>query len=308
MNSIRIKPAIAALLVAFPILGSVFSTSAASTLFVPLGATWKYLDNGSNQGTTWTRPDFNDSSWRSGCAQLGYGDGDECTVVGYGPDPLHKYVTTYFRRQFVVANAAQYVALSIQLLRDDGAVVYLNGTEVFRSNMPEGPILYNTTASRSAIENIFVTSTFCATRLAEGTNILAVEIHQVNPDSSDISFDMSLEGLTVLTPDVRITQPEDLARFPGGTPIQFSADASEPCGAIRTVEFYQGNTKLGEVTSSPFQFTWTNAPFGNSTIQAVAINEFGTRGTSAPVHVRVLVGENTPLLAQHSVWKYLDNG
>ena len=52
----------------------------------PPGAVWRYLDNGSDQGTAWRAAAFNDTGWKSGAAELGYGDGDEATVVGYGPN------------------------------------------------------------------------------------------------------------------------------------------------------------------------------------------------------------------------------
>src|SRR6266496_4393275 len=56
------------------------------------GATWKYLDTGVDPGTAWRGPGFDDSSWASGAAQLGFGDGDEVTVIRSG------IVTAYFRK------------------------------------------------------------------------------------------------------------------------------------------------------------------------------------------------------------------
>ena len=299
MSTLRILFALGIL--AFPAWG-------ASTVFVPLGATWKYLDNGSNQGTPWRQPAFNDASWSSGCAQLGYGDGDECTTVSYGTDPARKYITTYFRRQFQLTNAAQFLAFSVQLLADDGAVVYLNGTELLRRRMPDGAIAFNTTAATSASDGIYDFAAFCATSLVEGTNVVAVEVHQVTQGSSDISFDLRLEGLDVITPGVQVTQPEEASRFPAGANILLAASATETCGAIRAVEFYQGSTKIGQAVSDPFAMTWSNVPIGNYTIQAVATNQFGTRGTSAPVHISVLVPENTVLIPAQANWKYLDDG
>src|SRR5205823_870853 len=58
------------------------STTITSNLIAP-GATWRYLDNGSNQGTAWSAMAFSDTTWKSGKAQLGYGDGDEATVVSF---------------------------------------------------------------------------------------------------------------------------------------------------------------------------------------------------------------------------------
>src|ERR1043165_4060661 len=118
---------------------------------VPAESLWKYLDNGSDQGTAWQAVTFNDGSWASARAQLGYGDGDEVTTVGFGADPNNKFITTYFRSAFTLTNASSFTNLTVSLLRDDGGVVYLNGTEIFRNNMPTpGPILFNTLASGNA--------------------------------------------------------------------------------------------------------------------------------------------------------------
>ena len=65
-----------------------------------MGANWRYLDDGSDQGTAWYAPGFDDTGWADGDAQLGYGDGDETTVVSYGPDRWNKHITTYFRHTF----------------------------------------------------------------------------------------------------------------------------------------------------------------------------------------------------------------
>jgi hypothetical protein len=169
---------------------------------VTTGSVWKYLDNGSNQGTNWTSLTFNDASWASGPAELGFGDTaegrPEATVVSFGPVATNKYVTTYFRRAFQISNPASVTSLAIRLLRDDGAVVYLNGTEVFRSNMPEDVINYLTFASAvvgNADEFAFYSQTVAPSLLVNGTNVLAVEIHQNVRTSSDLSFDLELSGL-----------------------------------------------------------------------------------------------------------------
>jgi hypothetical protein len=176
------------------------------TVLVPDGSVWKYLDDGTNQGTAWRDTLFDDSGWASGPAQLGYGDGDEATVVGYGPDPNNKYITTYFRHSFEVADASLFTYLHLQLLRDDGAVVYLNGAEITRSNMPAGTITYLTRAASTVggdAEDAFLNYYVLSTDLKTGTNVLAVEIHQRSATSSDISFDLALVGLADLSHPTR---------------------------------------------------------------------------------------------------------
>ncbi|MBN1465082.1 T9SS type A sorting domain-containing protein, partial [candidate division KSB1 bacterium] len=96
---------------------------------------------------------------------------------------------------FTVPDASLITKLNLDLLRDDGAIVYLNGSEVLRSNMPVDPITYKTTASSvvdGAAENQFLTATVAANRLTTGTNVLAVEIHQYFKMDEDISFDLKL--------------------------------------------------------------------------------------------------------------------
>lgn len=133
------------------VLLSLLSTAHAQTTLVARGSTWKYLDNGSNQGTAWRAAAFDDSTWSSGPAPLGYGDNQaQATIVSFGPDPNAKYITTYFRRNFQVANAAAVTSLQLELRRDDGAVVYINGTEVLRDAMPAGTITSSTFASITA--------------------------------------------------------------------------------------------------------------------------------------------------------------
>ena len=196
MNTVQMKTL--RLVFALAILSAFFSPAAraADTTLVPTGATWKYLDNGSDQGTAWRASGFNDSTWPSGAAQLGYGDGDEVTTVGFGPDANNKFITTYFRRAFSVTNAGAFNALTLRLMRDDGAVVYLNGVEVWRTNMPTGTVGFSTPASvaiAGADESTFVQMTLSPS-LVTGTNVLAVELHQSGGTSTDISFDLQLIG------------------------------------------------------------------------------------------------------------------
>ena len=169
----------------------------ADPVLIAAGSDWAYLDDGSDQGTAWRGSGFNDSSWSTGSAELGYGDGGEATVVNGGPVGA-RFITTYFRRDFTVGNPATFPDLELQLKRDDGAVVYINGVEVVRSNMPGGTIGYTTRASSGisgGAEGAFNTFMISPSALVSGVNVVAVEIHQRSPQSSDISFDLSLEGI-----------------------------------------------------------------------------------------------------------------
>ncbi|WP_148572482.1 fibronectin type III domain-containing protein [Nocardioides caldifontis] len=198
------------------------TTRPPSQNFVDAGDSWRYLSNGSNQGTAWRAPGFNDASWSVGNAQLGFGDSDETTVIS----PLG--LTHYFRTQFTVADADAVSSLTARLLRDDGAVVHLNGTEVWRSNMPTGTIGYQTPAASDvagAAESTFVEQAISAAALVDGTNTLAVEVHN-RSGSDDVSFDLEL-----------------VPTF--GEPTQDTTPPSQP-----------GNLRTTSVTSSSVALAW----------------------------------------------------
>jgi hypothetical protein len=290
------------------------SAQAAGLVLVPAGSVWKYLDDGSDQGTAWRSIDYEDDGWPQGPAQLGYGDGDEATVVDFGPDEDDKFLTTYFRHVFELTDTNGLTNLTVRLLRDDGGVVYLNGVEIFRSNMPQGAINYRmrsaTTVSGSGGTTFYSTNANPAL-LVLGRNQLAVEIHQSVTNSSDISFDLELiAGSAVAPPVVAITQPVDQASFPGPTNLVITATASDPDGTVTRVEFYSGNNKLGEDTTSPYNFVWSNAPSGSHSLYAAAQDDLGLTTKSAGVKVLIGAGHspNEVLLPAGSVWRYLDDG
>lgn len=206
---------------------SIILSQAAITASVPLissEAFWSYLDDGSDLDPAWTEVNYPDESWSEGQAELGYGDGDETTVVSYGNDGNDKYITTYFRKTFTVADATTFDDLLVRLKRDDGAVVYLNGNEILRSNLPNGEITFDTEANSAVSsdeEDAFYEYTVAANDLVSGLNCIAVEIHQISPTSSDISFDLELVGLQYSTATIldQVTYTQQLTDVSMGRPI-----------------------------------------------------------------------------------------
>jgi hypothetical protein len=179
-----------------------------SSLIAP-GSAWSFLDTGADPGAGWTGAGYDDGSWATGTAELGYGDGDEATVIGYGPDQDDRFITTYFRRSFVVSDPGIASDLTLRLKRDDGAVVYINGVEVARSNMPAGPIGPSTLAASAVVdadESAFSTISLDPSVLVAGVNVIAVEIHQAAPNSSDISFDLGLELSASTAPPITLSR------------------------------------------------------------------------------------------------------
>ncbi|HET6407265.1 MAG TPA: hypothetical protein VFG14_05245, partial [Chthoniobacteraceae bacterium] len=166
----------------------------ARSVLVAAGSAWKFRDTGEDLGVAWTELGFDDLAWPSGPAQLGFGEDDEATPLASVPSRI----TTYFRRIFNVADPRKYRALTLRLMRDDGAVVWLNGTELARSNMPlTGDIGWGTSASSGVsgtAENVFVNHELDARGLRVGINVLAVELHQFGDQSTDLSFDLELSA------------------------------------------------------------------------------------------------------------------
>ncbi len=175
----------------------IYNAGLTTDTVLPAGSTWKYLASANAPVSSWKNAGFNDTSWLSGPAQLGYGDGDEATVVSFGGNTSARYVTTYFRKTFTVTNKANVQSAKVFVLRDDGAAVYVNGTEIGRSNLPSGSIGYTTNANTNVTgadeSTQFYEMAIPLANIVEGTNYLAVEVHKFSPSEDDLSFDARVE-------------------------------------------------------------------------------------------------------------------
>ena len=166
----------------------------ADTTFVKFGSNWQYLDDGTNQeATNWTTGSL---AWPSGPAQLGYGEGNERTVVGYGSDPSSKYVTTYFRSSVNIASPSSFTSFIFNLYLDDAAIIYVNGTQAVKTNLP-ATVTYTTLATAAAADNGHVIQAFSVPTgsFNPGTNVIAVEVHQSSVSNAAIVFDLELKGI-----------------------------------------------------------------------------------------------------------------
>ncbi len=160
---------------------------------LPLGDTWKYLDGATAYPSNWNQTTFDDSSWSSGQAQLGYGDGDENTVISYGGNGSSKIPTYLFRKTINITDVDQLENLQLGLVADDGGIVYINGQEVFRNNMNSVTASFSDYAAGTVRgENSVVSTDLDASVLVEGENVIAVEVHQASGTSSDVSFDLNM--------------------------------------------------------------------------------------------------------------------
>lgn len=155
---------------------------------------WKYDQSGADLSAAgWADPAFNDSAWPSGPGILAK---EEATL----PEPIRTPLTLgkltyYFRTHFDFPGDPRGAKLRLRLVIDDGCVVYLNGKEVYRLRLPEGPVTYSTLASAN-VSDAVAEGPFeiAAANLNRGDNVLAVEVHQSNAASSDLVFGLALEA------------------------------------------------------------------------------------------------------------------
>ncbi len=177
----------------------------AAQTFIARGSTWRYFDQGTmptNQAVAWSELTYNDSVWPAGPAIFGFAGGAPTNPVS---TLTRRYIsgssgpivnTTYFRKKFTLSSIDQAPNLSASLLCDDGAVLYINGVEALRYNMPNDAVTYSTLATPGVSgtnQTTYVTQVLDPSLLRAGENLVAVEIHQVNGTSSDLYFDFDLK-------------------------------------------------------------------------------------------------------------------
>lgn len=164
---------------------------------------WSYSQSVTDD-REWTSLEYDDSSWQHGTSPLGFGDPDIATVV-YTPKQSGEVpTTTYFRASFQVQDSQRLTGLAIKIRLDDGCVVFLNGKEVLRLNLPPERIDAGTFAVQrieGLDEKLHRQFEIPSDHALEGDNVLAVEVHQPGNGSSDLIMDLALAGLTDSVPN-----------------------------------------------------------------------------------------------------------
>ena len=241
------------------------TTNPVTSTLIHGGDIWKYSDTGQDLGTNWSQPGYDDSGWASGTARLGYGDPTVFTTVSFGTNASNKHITTYFRDSFVVSGNVTFTNLNFRLARVDGAVVWLNGQEAFRTNIPIGPITYTNPASQRAIiyeqPYTFYPTNIAVSNLPAGTNLVAVEVHLYVAGRTVLGFDLELIGTGYISPSLSIASAGTniflawpVANGTGYT-LYSSTDLTAPGGWTPAVATVQTNGGQYVVTLSPDAIT-----------------------------------------------------
>lgn len=175
---------------------------------------WRYDRSGEDLGTDWREKNYIDSAWPAGAALIG----EEPTAftiplrtpVSRLTDDGAYIKTMYFRTKFNWSGATADAKLSLRHVIDDGAVFYLNGTEVHRFGITAGVVVDATTDAASHEQFIEGPFAISGATLVEGENVLAVEVHQSGASSSDIVFGAEL---TASVPSSGVSGPPEITRI-----------------------------------------------------------------------------------------------
>jgi len=325
LNSVTSSPALLTVLPAI------------SFSLVPLTNLWRYDQTGADLGTAWKEVNYHDTAWPLGRGVLALETAASVTaltntVLALTNGSGQRVLTYYFRTRFVCTNDPATVYLSASNLVDDGAVVYLNGLEVYRFNMPDGAVNASTLASSGITgtgEGVFSKVVFPSARLIQGTNVLAVEVHQADNASSDVAFGLVLRAesrtngsATIILPPaesvVDFGAPAAFQVLAAGTPplsyqwffngMALAGSTGEslalPAATLLEDGFYsvRVSNALNVVTSPPVRLTVRssqNIPIYATDFQGAVGSEWSPTGTSVtPIGARRFLGEFTNQLVR----------
>ena len=215
-------------------------TSTSLVQLINTNDVWKYYDKG-QLGSSWHNLDYNDASWSSGTAPLGYNMAGVTTTISYGTDSQRKNPTTFFRKTFTINSTPtnnDYFQLNYQV--DDGCVVWVNGQEAGRVNMPNGTIGYTTFSSTYAADTPLTgTLDLSPSLFREGKNVIAVEVHNTSYTSGDLFWACELvssvgahsDDVILEEPVIELPQANDIlltARFTPLTDAERQAQGLNP--------------------------------------------------------------------------------
>ncbi|WP_027385264.1 alkaline phosphatase PhoX [Chryseobacterium gregarium] len=170
----------------------------AQTFVFNKNSSWKYNDGNTALAAQWKDTDYNVSAWPQGNGPLGYGD-PVTTTTATG------LVTAYFAKDFTVNLNDLSASMELGVMRDDGIVVYLNGEEIVRDNMPAGTIEFTTLSSTTvdgAAESVYNVFSIPKSKFVNGNNRISIELHNRGASSSDLRIDAYLKTVVTTTTPV----------------------------------------------------------------------------------------------------------
>lgn len=275
--------------------GQRFEVDFSKIKLIEPGSIWRYFDGKSRVGKKWQSQDFDDSKWKKGKADLGFGN-NPVTTINAGP-PERRRITTYFRHTFEVEDPTFFRNLYLRLKRNDGAVVYLNGKEIHRVNLGQDPVNQRTVADRNVgglEREIFFPVEVERGLLRKGKNVIAVEVHLASPNSTDATFDLQLYANPTdnrFSPNIAFIGPTYGALFQPDQPIPIQLEALDSDGKIAEVSFYADGKLIGRDSDPPYSVQWKEPSLGIHQLRADVLDNDKLTTTASTV---ITVVENTP--------------
>ncbi len=249
-------------------------------VIIKAGDEWRFREDGALPGQSWTAPGFDDSKWRLGKADLGFG------ISGPGDQkPARRNLTTYFRHTFEIADPTFYRSLTLLLKHSGGVVVYANGKEVHRANLPSGAIAARQAANRAVTgleKTVFFPFKLDPALLVRGRNVVAVEVHQ-NPRGGNPDFDLELQANRAdsgFPPALAVASPPEAALFQPGENVQVMVEAIAPDGNVRSVSLYDNSKLVGTAEKPPYSFKWTAGEKGLHRLRAEVVDNNQRKSTA----------------------------
>lgn len=262
--------------------GQVFTFDFNELTLVPKGGTWFYQST-NPPASNWNQVGYNDSSWSSGTALLGYGLGDETTVINPGSN-----ITTYFRYDFNLSDVELYSNLWLQLEAYDGAVVYLNGSNIASLRMPASNLTPRTLAtsvvSGVTAQTYYAFNVSSYLHLLSTNNVLAVEVHKGATNGTHLGLDGALfanigsgsAGASNFPPQVALVAQTNGGMYLPGQTIQFTANVVDPLNSPIAMAYYLDGNVIPGATS--MNLALSGIAVGQHQIAAVATDANGVSG------------------------------
>ena len=217
-----------------------------STTVFPMGSAWKYYDGGS-VANSWKSANFSDGSWKSGDTPIGYDYNNQHPEIVSATEGF--LPTYYLRKNVTLSNVSNKNTYLLDWVADDGFIVYVNGTEAGRYNMPQGTVDYNTYASSYAHNNPDEgTMTLDASLFRNGNNCIAIELHNNANNSTDILWNAALRVQNA-SEDMQIVSTDAEYEIESAEDVQLQA-LWEPLSADELIAAASTPVKINEVSAS----------------------------------------------------------
>jgi hypothetical protein len=251
------------------------------------GAAWGWrpgATEASSPVSAWRLANFNDADFTPTAAPFWYGDPFAGGTLISGMQNV--YASIFLRRKFVITNVADIQALQLGAIVDDGFVVWINGTEVQRVNMPGATgtaVTFDTLANNAAEPVGFLTYDLPspASYLVQGTNVIAIQVFQSSLGSSDLGFDASLEAIRrELPPDLppTIAAVTPLVGATVRTLTEITVLFNKPVQGVDAADLLVNNSPASSVEAiTPSQYLFRFSPVATGAVEVRWANEHNIR-------------------------------